>query len=290
MRRSSTASTNLARAILAATVALVVWRAATLPVSADEAAIWDRLVRADAASLLVAPGDWSGFLYGLVAKRAVGLFRLSEFSLRFPGIIGCFLYCYAVRRICGNRVWLLLAFCIPAALLGWFSFAGGSGLAIGLTALSLAFPRSAGLTLGLAVAACPQIGFVPLTAAAGLLIALGFWRGMERVVIPAVAIGFVLLILPLSHAGSALPIPGPPTERESAVRAAVAVLRSDAGKGTTRIAASPSVAGLLDFYRARYRQRNWLTGLPEGNYLVLIQEDTGSRRVLFQRDGVVLAQ
>lgn len=294
MERPSTASTNFGRVVLAATVAMVVWRAATLPVSGAEALAWDRLVRPGAASLLVTPGAWSGFLYGLIAKRAAGLFRLSEFSLRFPGIIGCFLYCYAVRRICGNRVWLLLAFCIPAVLLDWFSIAGGSGLAIGLTTLALAHPVSAGLALGLALAACPQIGFVPLTAAAGLLIALGFWRGMQRVVVPAVAIGFVLLILPLSHAGPALPMPTGPTDQDAAVRAAVAVLRSEAGKGTARIAASPSAAGLLDFYRARFRQRNWLPAGQDSEYLLLIQSDTNmpvvSRRVLFQHDGVLLAR
>ena len=290
MERSSTVSTDLSKAVVAATLAVVVWRAATLPVSTEEAVLWDRVVRPSAASLLVTPGDWSGFLCGLIAKRAVGLFRLSEFTLRFPGIIGCLLYCAGVRRICRNRVWLLLAFCIAPVLLDWFSVAGGSGLAIGLTSMALAYPGSAGVTLGLGLAACPQIGFVPLTAAVGLLLVLGFWRGMERVVIPAIAIGFVSLILPLSHAGPALPTPGRPTDRDAAIREAVGVLRSEAGQGTTRVAASPSAVSLLDFYRARYRQRNWLTGGPDADYLLLIQSDTTNRQMLFQRNGVALAR
>lgn len=114
-----------------------------------------------AASLLVTPGDWSEFLYGLIAKRAAGLFRLSEFSLRLPGIVGCLLFCYALMRICRSRIWVALAFALPAALLNWFNLAGGAGLSIGLMAIALAHPGSAGLSLGLAVAACPQIGFVP---------------------------------------------------------------------------------------------------------------------------------
>jgi hypothetical protein len=273
---------------------VVVWRAATLPISSAEALAWDHVVRPGAASLLVAPGDWSGFLYGLVTKRAAGLFRLSEFSLRFPGILGCFLYCYALGRLCRSRIWLVLAFAVPAILLNWFVLAGGAGLSIGLTALALAHPGTAGWSLGLALAACPQIGFVPALAAAFHLYSFGFWRGMERVVIPAVAFAFILLIVPLSHGGSPLPRPSQPTERDSAVRTAVAALKAEAGKGTARIGASPSATSLLDFYRARDRQRNWLPAGAEADYFLWVAPDAPepvtSRRVLFQQDGVVLAR
>jgi hypothetical protein len=294
MERLSTVSTNLAKPVLVLMLAVVVWRAATLPVTGAEALAWDRVVRPGAVSLLVTPGDWSGFLYGLIAKRAAGLFRLSEFSLRFPGIIGCLLFCCALTRICRNRLWLVLALALPAVLLNCFNLAAGVGLSLGLTALALAHPGSAGLSLGLAVAVCPQIGFVPLIAAAFLLVAHGFWRGMERVVIPAVAIGFVLLILPLSHGGPPLPKPKQPTERDAAVRTAIGILRAEAGKGTTRIGASPLAVPLLDFYRARYRRRNWLPGGPDADYFLWIQPDTAvgaaSRRIVFQEDGVLLAR
>jgi hypothetical protein len=295
MKRLSTVSISPAKVILAATLAVVVWRAATLPLSADEALAWDRVVRPGAASVLVTPGAWSAFVYGLLAKRAAGLFRLSEFALRVPGIVGCLLYCLALYRICRRRIWLLLAFAVPAVFLNWFNLAGGSGLTIGLTAFALAHPAAAGWSLGLALAACPQIGFVPATGAAGLLYASGFWRGMERVVIPAATIGFVLLILPLSHAGPPLPGPSLPAERDAAIQAAIAVLRAEAGQGTARIASSPSAASLLDFYRDRYRQRNWLRGGQEAEYFLWVAPDSPpppdpSRRVLFQRHGVVLAR
>jgi hypothetical protein len=273
---------------------VVVWRAATLPASASETVAWDRVVRPGAGSLLVIPGDWSGFLYGLVAKRAAGLFRLSEFSLRLPGILGCLLFCYALLRICRNPIWLVLGFAVPAILLNWFDLAGGAGLAIGLATLALAHPGWAGPSLGLALAACPQIGFVPAMAAAFYLHAFGFWRGMERVVVPAVAIGFVLLIVPLSHGGSPLPKPTRAAERDAAVRAAIGVLQAEAGKGTARVGASPSATSLLDFYRACYRQRNWLAAGPEADFFIWVAPDSpepaSNRRVLFQRDGVVLAR
>jgi hypothetical protein len=112
------------------------------------------------------------------------------------------------------------------------------------------------------------------------------------VVIPAVSIGFVLLIVPLSHAGSPLLMPTVANWQDEAVRAAIGVLRREAGKGTTRVGASSSAASLLEFYRARFRQRNWLTGSPRPEYFLWVSADApptdATREVLFQRDGVVL--
>ena len=155
--------------ILLASLAVIVWRAAVLPVTPEEAELWDRAVRTPLAVQLTTPGDWSALVYGVLAKRAVGLFRLSEFSIRFPAILGTLLYLCALYRICGRRIWLQAALSIPPIVLNCFHLAGGAGLSMGLTALALAYPRHAGWTLGLAVAACPQIGVVPATAAAGLL-------------------------------------------------------------------------------------------------------------------------
>jgi hypothetical protein len=294
MEQRSTEFINLSKAVLAVMFVVVVWRAATLPITPAEALAWDRVVRPGAASLLVTAGDWSGFLYGLAAKRAAGLFRLSEFSLRFPGILGCLLFCYAMPRLRLHPVWLLFAFAGPAILLNWFNVASGLGLSIGLSALALAHPASAGISLGLAAAAYPQIGFVPAAVAACFVYTEGFWRGVERVILPAVAIGFVLLIVPLSHGGSPLPKPVQPTDRDAAVRAAVVRLRSAAGQGTARIATSPSAASLLDFYRARYRQRNWLPGGPDAEYFLWVAPDSPipgpSRQILFRHNGVVLAR
>jgi len=293
MERPSTASTNLARAVLAAAFAIVVWRAAVLPVTAAEAALWDRVVRQPAASLLVTPGDWSAFVYGLLAKRCAGLFRLSEFSLRLPAIFGGLLYGWALYHLCLRRPWLLLPLAAVPILWNWFNLAGGPGLALGLTAMALAHPAAAGVWLGLALAACPQIGFVPATAALGLVALLGVWKAVEKVVVPAIALGFVLLIVPLSHAGAALEAPTVPNDRDAALRSAIATLEVEAGKGTARISASPSAASLAAFYRSRDRLRGWAIGEQQPEFFLWIAPDpppAGHRGILYQRAGVVLAR
>jgi hypothetical protein len=111
-------------------------------------------------------------------------------------------------------------------------------------------------------------------------------------VIPAVSIGFVSLIVPLSHAGSPLPASHAPTTQDVAVRAAIGVLRTEAGKGIARIGSSPSAAALLEFYRARYRQREWRTEDAQADYFLWVTPDPPPsgphREALFQQDGVVL--
>lgn len=292
MELPSTAS--ISRAVLALGLAIIVWRAATLPVSPAEAAAWDRVVRPPASSLLVTPGDWSAFLYGLLAKRAAGIFRLSEFSLRFPGILGALLYAYSLDRLRRRCFWLVSALTVTAILFNWFNLAGGTGLAVGLSALALAHPGAAGLWLGLALAACPQIGFVPSIPAALLLTRSGFRTGVDRIVIPAVAIGFVSLILPLSHGGPPLERPRVPVDRDRAIRAAALALRNGAGKTPARIWASPSASAQLAFYRASLRQRSWTIGDPQPLYFLWVTPDQPLaqpiRQVLFQQDGVVLAR
>jgi hypothetical protein len=281
-------STAFRRAVLLAVLTFAVWRAATLPVTAAEAALWNRVVRPPVRELLVTPGDWSGFVYGLIARRAAGLFRLSAFSLRFPAVLGCILYMGALGRLCRDRIWLLAVLAVAPLFLGCFTLAGGAGLALGLTALGLAFPAGAGWWLGLALAAGPQIGFVPLTAA------LAFWKGIGRVAIPAVAIGFVSLIFPLSHGGAPLPLPDRPTPTDAAMRSAMQVLAAEAGKSPIRISPSPAAADFVAFYRASGRHRAWTVTGAEANYFVWLVPDTppsgAVHRVLCQSDGVVLAQ
>lgn len=295
MERDSTASIRLQLLLLSTLFAVVVWRTATLPVTVAEAVTWDSVVRPPARALLVTPGAWSGFLYGLLAKRSAGLFRLSEFSLRLPEVLGCLIYFYALHRIAFQRIWALFLLAIAPILMNCFNLAGGSGLALGLSALALAQPSLAGPCIGVAVAACPQIGIVPATAAAGLIYGLGFWRGMERVVIPAVAVAFVLLILPLSHGGAPIPQPAAPGRLDAAVRSAIGILQVEAGKTPARISASPAVAPLVEFYRARYRRREWVIGPVDPHFFLWITPDRPPSgplpsRILFEQDGVVLAR
>jgi hypothetical protein len=302
VERDSTVSINVAKALLALLFGVAVWRAATLPFTAAEAVAWDRCVRPRFGELLVTPGAWSGFLYGLVARRFTGLFRLSEVSLRLPAVLSCVLYFWAVYGLCRRRLgdgWLFFAAILPLVpapvFMDCFSFSGGVGLSLALCAVAASRPRAAGLCLGLAVAAWPQYGIVPATVAAGLMLGYGFWLGMERIIVPAVVTAFVLLILPLSHGGPALPQPRAADPADSAMQSAIGTLRARAGKTPVRISVSPSAEPLVEFYRARYRERQWAIGRSDGQYHLWMERDgvpatERALAVVFRRNGVVLAR
>ena len=96
MERFSTASIDVVRPVVALLFVAAVWRAAAVPLSTAEAIAWERAVRPPLREVLVTPGVWSELLYGLLAKRTAGLFRLSELSLRLPGLLGCLTGCAVV--------------------------------------------------------------------------------------------------------------------------------------------------------------------------------------------------
>jgi hypothetical protein len=81
--------------------------------------------------------------------------------------------------------------------LGWFATAQSFGLAAAFFFLAIDRPRHAGWLFGCAIAACPIFA----------ALAIFWWRinDIERVVIPAAATAFVLLIIPASQAGRADP-------------------------------------------------------------------------------------
>src|SRR6478672_11005856 len=100
------AYTVLTRVLLASAFATAVWLAAVRPVSIDEATVWAHLVRPPWREALVASDAWSGLWFATLAKRAVGLFRLSEFTLRLPGILSCAVYVLVLYRMAQRRRWL----------------------------------------------------------------------------------------------------------------------------------------------------------------------------------------
>jgi hypothetical protein len=85
----------------------------------------------------------------------------------------------------------------------------------------------------------------------------------------------------------------------SAPRDLAKALRRDAGRQPVRIAASTSIAPVLQFYRTRYGQWNWTieggqSGKDAYNYEVFGPEDTANAkgpglRILFRGGGLVLA-
>lgn len=313
MKQAFTKSNSWLFLLVAAVFVVIVWQAATLPLTAAEADVWYRFVRPKLASFFLAPGAWSGLLYGLLAKRTIGLFRLSEFSLRLPGVLAGGVYLASFVKLASFRKtdmapvgklgsfrkiiryrWLLLPLAVVPVWTHWFSFAGGLGLALGFCALAFCYSRFAALWLGLALAAAPQFGFVPLILAAAFLAAWGFWRGMERVVIPAVTVAFILLLIPLSHGGSPVASDSHSSPADFAVRSAVGILRRETATSPVRIAAGPSAEASLAFYRERYRRRNWLLDARDPQYFLWIGASppavSPDRTILFQQAGVVLAR
>ena len=127
--------------------------------------------------------------------------------------------------------------------------------------------------------------------AAGFLAAWGFWRGMERVVVPAVAVAFIVLLIPLSHGGPPTPSTTRAAATDFAIHSAVQILRQETGTKPARIAVSPPARAALAFYRERYRQRAWLLDVPDPQYFLWIgSAPTSSAAVLFEQGGVVLAR
>jgi len=224
---------------MVAILAVAVWLCLR-PITAAEAVLWNDLVRPPLRTAFFAPDAWSGWIYALVAKRTVGLLRLSEFSLRLPALLA-------------GIAWLALTpkrpyYAIVPLLLGWFTTAEGYGLSLALCAAAWRSRSAAPWLLGLAIAVTPWFAVV-------LLVVFAVTRGissLERIGIPALVTAFVLLILPLSHA--AMPAHSKlGSGEEFAIRNGVQPLRGRA----VEILAPPETVPLLEFYKARYRQRNW---------------------------------
>ena len=293
MKQASIAS-NSRLLLLAAGFGVILWQAATLPFTSAEASAWHQFVRPRFAAILVTPGAWSGLLFGVLAKRSIGIFRLSEFSLRLPVVLAGAVYLASFRKIpMSRRWWLLFPLTLIPIFMHCFSFAGGLGISLGACALALCHPKYAGVSLGFALAAAPQFGFVPGILACGILATRGFWQGMERVVIPAITIAFILLLIPLSHGGPPAPTAAPANATDLDIHSAVQILRQSAGAQVVRIAVSPAARPALEFYRERYRQRNWSIGAPDPQYYLWLGSAPAGppdhpATVLFHQGGVVL--
>jgi hypothetical protein len=189
MEKAYTASI---RVLAAVGLLLSAYFAATRTLGVTEAALWAHLVRPPLAETFRAPDAWTGLLYALVAERAIGILRLSEFSLRLPALLSGVVCSWLVWR--SRNYWVAAAY-LAAALLGWFSTACPYGLALAFFLLAVDRPRHAAWLFGLAIAASPIFA----------LLSIHWWRirDIERVVIPAVVTAFVLMIIPASQAGPA---------------------------------------------------------------------------------------
>lgn len=284
MESRYTVSIKLAAGFLAGLFAWQVFEAARQPVGSREAYLYDRFVRPTVRQSLAAELPNRDVLYSLLAKRSVGLFHVSPFSVRLPSLLFAILYYGAVwqvaRRFLGaDRLFL------PAVLLagglalygGWFTRAAGTGAALALllcaTSATLSYLINnqyskenrlsvAGACFGLSVAARLEFA-VPATA---LLLAflpvLAIRRRWvvwtDRLLIPALVMGLIFLVLPLSHAhATAENTPELTAEQAAHLQSALDALHSAAGADRIRIGATASAEPVVNFYRAQHRVTSW---------------------------------
>lgn len=234
------------KVIYAVAFAVAAYLAFARPMTIREAILWDDLIRPPFRTAFFAPDAWSGWVYAVLAKRTIGLFRLSEFTLRLPAVLAAGAYLALLPR----RLLFVIVAVVPVAL-GCFSTAGGVGLALAFCAAAWRWRRAAPLLIGFAVAASPVFA-LPLAALAVAAAVRGGFAILERVAIPALVFAFILSVLPLSRAdGVARPAAG---GREVAVvHNALLPIRGR----TVRISAPAPVRPLVAFYKARYRERGW---------------------------------
>jgi len=270
MEQRYTVSTSLVLAFLAAIFAVEVYQAATHPIRAPEAYVYDRFVRPTTRQVLAQELPNRDVLYTLLEKRSVGLFHVSPFSVRLPSLMFAILYFRSAWRL-AQRIfgtgWRFLATVTLAGLFslwwGGFVWAQGQGAALALqvSAAQLALsvkPRNlnlAGACLGLSVAASLDFAMPAAALALGFLAVDRRWvLWTDRILIPATVAALVFLVLPLSHAHAASEAPpDPAASPASAIRA----LRSSAGDHRVRIGASPAIEPILNFYRAQHRLTTW---------------------------------
>lgn len=258
--------------VVAAILAVGVYQAATRPIGSGEAYLYDRFVRPTSRQVLASELLDREVLYSLLEKRSVGLFHVSPFAVRLPGILFGVLYLWMVWRLArwlfGTRWQFLAAVMVADWLpfwLGWFSRADGWGVALALTgcAVCLAvegkYLNLIGVCLGLSIAA--EMAFaMPATVLA--LAMLGVWRRWndwtDRVFIPAVVVAWIFLVLPLSHADAGeVKTPELTAGQAFHLQTALAALRLSAGTGHIRIGTIPPVEPIVNFYRAQHRASTW---------------------------------
>lgn len=245
--------------IFAAAFALAVYRAATIPISADEAFTFNRSV------LTPIPDLWKAFdandhvLHTLLCKVSVRWFGESEFALRIPALCGGLLLLWVCRRlsvlVCGAGwagcgVFALLA--LHPLMGDYQSMARGYGMATALVLVALdqlmrqdAHPAGSwrlylsGVSLALAVAAnltaaIPGLGL--LAAFAMIHLGTPLVRGerarfrarldklLDEVVVPGAVAAVALLALPLMGLKPGLLYIGSSTLYDSAINMAYASL------------------------------------------------------------------
>jgi uncharacterized membrane protein len=210
--------------VVVAVAAVVAYRAWTQSLTIDEARNYKLFIAEPLARMFSIFDTANHVLQSLLSKVSIGLFGLTEFTLRLPSVLGGLLYfvsVYRLSRYLFGAGWLLLlavlALGLNPGVLDYMVAARGYGLGLGLMTWALSelvfyFGDQneerlfrAGIGLGLSVTA--NLVFVYPAAALGTMVlailALDgrrIWMGIEKFAGPGIVAAFLVLVLPMSHA------------------------------------------------------------------------------------------
>jgi hypothetical protein len=219
MARASIISTRLAQLLLLAVLAFNVWKAASVPITTDEAMSYNDFVADSLEKFLGSYDANHHVLHNYLCRFTVRWLGTSEFSLRVPSLLAGALYLFLVyqlsRRVFGSGLLFLASVALLATnpfVLDYLSLARGYSLALALWMLALywMFTRPTALyriAIALALAVSANLAFVfPALALVAAFSAIAFSEGrrpfelIEQLYVPIVVIAFVILVLPLSKA------------------------------------------------------------------------------------------
>ena len=135
-------------------VAIVVFRAYTMPVTHDEAAtVIHYAARFSPWQIMMFPDPWPNnhILNTLLTKMSIGFFGEGHLAIRLPSMLSIIIYLWAIRRFVGVwklkksilNVGVLLAFLSLPHLLDFFSICRGYGLSSAMVLLSLSYAVTA---------------------------------------------------------------------------------------------------------------------------------------------------
>ncbi len=217
----------LTATLLAALLALNVRRARTQSFTTDEAFTYNRFVSPPVSEMLADYDANNHVLNTILMRVSAALFGVSEFTLRIPSLLCGLLYLGGVFTLCRYLFGTSWLFVLAAALLAlnpllvdYLSAARGYGPALAFLVWALYFlarhleeRRTWQLYLGavaLALSVASNLAFVfagaPLAGLfSAILLVDGRWRGERWVIadhflVPGIAVVFVLVVVPLSHA------------------------------------------------------------------------------------------
>lgn len=203
--------------LLASLALIVVYRAATLSVTHDEALTYELFVARGWGAILGGYHTNNHLLSSVLIKLSVDTFGLSPLTLRLPAIAGGILYivsCFRLCRTCWGPGWYSVLVALNLVTVGYLfdflSLARGYGLALAFLVLAIdELLRSHDIRSSIAAGICVSfyLAFVvPLAVLSVCSVALTNRARVRRLfslAVPAAIICTLLLARPLLQSGNA---------------------------------------------------------------------------------------